>query len=308
MSDSETEETAHVPVPSVPGPSTPLTESYTYHSPLPTAPGPYILGVDEAGRGPVLGPLVYGVAYCPVAYKETLEELGFADSKTLTADTRSSLISTLCSDPSNLGWSVRVIAPQAISSGMLKKPPTNLNKQSQDATIGLIRQVIDKGINVTEVYVDALGNTSTYEAYLSSLFPGIDFTVANKADSKFKIVGAASVAAKVTRDVCIEEWVFEEDGGNAKSKWSKALGSGYPSDPNTQAWLKNAVDPVFGFPKIVRFSWSTVKVVLDKQAKEVKWIDEGQASLIKAFESGSGLDKDRSMVAKDLHLSTLSAL
>ena len=38
-------------IPSAPGPSTPLTESYTYHSPLPTAAGPYILGVDEAGRG-----------------------------------------------------------------------------------------------------------------------------------------------------------------------------------------------------------------------------------------------------------------
>ena len=80
MSDSEGEEQVSVPtvVPSAPGPSTPLTESYTYHSPRPTAPGPYMLGVDEAGRGPVLGPLVYGVAYCPVAYKEQLEELGFA--------------------------------------------------------------------------------------------------------------------------------------------------------------------------------------------------------------------------------------
>ena len=65
-------------IPSAPGPSTSLTRSYTYHSPTPTAPGPYILGVDEAGRGPVLGPLVYGVAYCPAAYQEQMEELGFA--------------------------------------------------------------------------------------------------------------------------------------------------------------------------------------------------------------------------------------
>jgi len=65
-------------VPSAPGPSTPLNESYTYHSSTPTAAGPYILGVDEAGRGPVLGPLVYGVAYCPKSYQERLEELGFA--------------------------------------------------------------------------------------------------------------------------------------------------------------------------------------------------------------------------------------
>ena len=58
--------------------SKPLTESYTYHSPKPKATGPYILGVDEAGRGPVLGPLVYGVAYCPAAWQEDLEQLGFA--------------------------------------------------------------------------------------------------------------------------------------------------------------------------------------------------------------------------------------
>ena len=63
---------------SAPGPSTPLKASHTYHSSTPTAPGPYILGVDEAGRGPVLGPLVYGIAYCPAAYQGKMEELGFA--------------------------------------------------------------------------------------------------------------------------------------------------------------------------------------------------------------------------------------
>ena len=65
-------------VPSLPSPLTPLIETYSYHSPNPTEPGPYIMGVDEAGRGPALGPMVYGVAYCPESYKEQLEELGFA--------------------------------------------------------------------------------------------------------------------------------------------------------------------------------------------------------------------------------------
>ena len=119
---------------------------------------------------------------------------------------------------------------------MLKKPPTNLNKQSQDATIHLIRAVLSAGIELTEVYVDALGNTTTYEAYLSGMFPGITFKVENKADSKWKIVGAASVAAKVTRDACIEGWCFEEDVGEegdvkveeGKGRFSKKMGSGYP--------------------------------------------------------------------------------
>lgn len=83
--------------------------------------------------------------------------------------------------------------------------------------------------------MDALGNTTTYEAYLSSQFPGISFTVTTKADSKFKIVGAASVAAKVTRDACVDGWTYEElldeDNGttSAGKDWNREFGSGYPS-------------------------------------------------------------------------------
>lgn len=304
-------------VPSIADPCAPLTASYTYHSPTPTASGPYILGVDEAGRGPVLGPLVYGVAYCPATYQDSLNNLGFADSKTLTAETRSKLLEKLSSDPLNLGWSVRVLCPQGISSGMLRRPPTNLNRQSEQATILLIREVLQRGIKLSEVYVDALGPTKTYEAYLSSQFPDINFTVTAKADSKFKIVGAASVAAKVTRDACVEGWVFEEHHHNSgveqsksqmQAAWSEELGSGYPSDPKTQAWIKNSLDPTFGFPSLARFSWTTIKVALEKEAHNVEWIDDGQASLVKAFESGTGLDKGRCAVTKDLCIKSIAML
>lgn len=149
------------------------------------------------------------------------------------------------------------------------------------------------------MYVDALGPTKPYEAYLSSTFPGINFTVAAKADSKFKIVGAASVAAKVTRDASVEGWVFEEhqpigqlpddaEEQPEKSRWGSELGSGYPagrmvpllaqarvlmcpSDPKTQAWIKGSLDPTFGFPSLVRFSWTTVKIVLEKNGHPVQW-------------------------------------
>jgi ribonuclease H2 subunit A len=82
MSDTETT------VPSIPNPGEPICVSYTYHSPLPTTEGPYILGVDEAGRGPVLGPMVYGVSYCPVSWKEDLEQLGFAGELHFTQSSR----------------------------------------------------------------------------------------------------------------------------------------------------------------------------------------------------------------------------
>ncbi|KZV64446.1 ribonuclease H2 subunit A [Peniophora sp. CONT] len=298
-------------VPSIPDASVPLTASYTYHSPTPTAPGPYILGVDEAGRGPVLGPLVYGVSYCPVAYKEQLEDLGFADSKTLTAGSRSNLLDTLCSDPPNLGWSVRVISPQDISAGMLRRPPINLNKQSQDATILLIREVLQRGIELSEIYVDALGPIKPYEAMLSSLFPGISITVAAKADSKYKIVGAASIGAKVTRDAWIEGWLFEEEhplAEDKESRWTQELGSGYPSDPKTKEWIRKCLDGTFGYPGLVRFSWTTVKVALEKDGHKVSWMDDENVSLAKSFASVSGVDKDRCIVTKDLGLSSVSVL
>jgi ribonuclease H2 subunit A len=148
----------------------------------------------------------------------------------------------------------------------------------------------------SQVYVDALGPTKQYEQFLSSQFPGINFTVAAKADSKYTIVGAASVAAKVTRDAWIEGWTFEEDAQQdtleapIKRTWSTKLGSGYPSgahfelflpssrvaelyitDPNTKLWIKDSLERTFGYPSIARFSWTTIKVVLEGQAHEVKW-------------------------------------
>ncbi|XP_050896794.1 protein DA1-related 2 [Lathyrus oleraceus] len=56
---------------------------------------PCIMGIDEAGRGPVLGPMVYGCLYCPLSYKKTLATLSFADSKTLKEEKREELFEAL---------------------------------------------------------------------------------------------------------------------------------------------------------------------------------------------------------------------
>lgn len=77
--------------------------------------------------------------------------------------------------------------------------------------------------------MDALGPTKGHEAFLSNLFPGIKFTVEAKADTKYKIVSAASIAAKVTRDACLEEWVWEEaESLSDAAVWDSTVGSGYP--------------------------------------------------------------------------------
>ena len=255
-----------------------MVDSYTFHSTKPTAPGPYHLGVDEAGRGPVLGPMVYGVAFCPASYVEKLDDVGFDGAPALSLATE-----RLCSlnsraqtrrhsqQPQEQNYSKRLTqtpqtwagpcafsgvftssfpatgpytasSPQALSRGMLRRPAINLNEQSKEATYLLIREVIAAGIELSHVFVDALGNTTTYQAQLSREFPGITFDVRPKADSIFKVVGAASVAAKVTRDAWIENWVFEEVA-HAKPDvedpdmevsytptWATAVrGSGYPS-------------------------------------------------------------------------------
>jgi len=73
----------------------------------------------------------------------------------------------------------------------------------------------------------------TLQTKLSQQFPGIKFTVKPKADALFPIVSAASIAAKVSRDKCIE-------------KLGPSVGSGYPADPKTKQYLVGSCDRVFG--------------------------------------------------------------
>jgi ribonuclease H2 subunit A len=244
---------------------------------------PCVLGVDEAGRGPVIGPMVYGVYYLPIEIQQSLlaDSYHFDDSKVLTPAVRANLMKAVCTPDHELykssGWAVKSLSAQDISAGMLRYGGSyNLNAQAMDATIELIRGVLDLGVNVTEIYVDTIGKPSVYQRKLQLIFPTISITVEKKADSLFPCVSAASVVAKVTRDVSCEallEAYNQQQSLEEPSGW----GSGYPSDARCVSWLKSAIDPVWGFGNECRFSWGTIKDMLEQKggpAQRADWPDD----------------------------------
>ena len=74
-----------------------------------------------------------------------------------------------------------------------------MNQFAHDTTISLINKVLKMKVRVKEVYIDTVGPASAYQAKLKTFFPKLRITVENKADSKFPIVSAASICAKVKR-------------------------------------------------------------------------------------------------------------
>jgi ribonuclease H2 subunit A len=179
---------------------------------------------------------------------------------------------TLCTPTTDLydncGWATRVMSARDISAGMLKPNGMyNLNAQAMDATIDLIKAVYAMGINVKEIYIDTIGRPETYQKKLERIFPSAQITVAKKADSLYPCVSAASVCAKVTRDAALEAcFASYAADGTSVDGW----GSGYPSDARCSTWLKQNMDPVFGWGPECRFSWGTAKELLEAKGTSLK--------------------------------------
>lgn len=260
-----------------------------------------VLGVDEAGRGPVLGPMVYALLYLPLSLHRSLlvETHHFDDSKVLTPAVRSALMEKLCTTDTDLyrscGWATKVMSARDISSGMLRPAGMyNLNAQAMDATIELIKAVFVQGVNVREIYIDTIGSPITYQKKLERIFPTVEITVAKKADSLYPCVSAASVCAKVTRDAALdvsyEAYTENTNGDDAAEGW----GSGYPSDARCSNWLKRNMDPVFGWGTECRFSWGTAKELLESKNAPLKadWPVEGEDDGLKMTDFLTTAEKD----------------
>lgn len=309
--------------PSIHKPATLAGESYTHFSRVPpslqppqapdassgtpdqTLGAPCVLGVDEAGRGPVLGPMVYGVFYLPIEQSDPLlkQTHHFDDSKVLTPAVRSSLMQSLCTPDTDLfsqcGWAISSLSARDIGANMLRpssSAPYNLNAQAFDATVTLIQGVLARGVNVREVYVDTVGPPDSYRAKLARVFPTLQITVAKKADSLYPCVSAASVCAKVTRDAALEAlYEAREPGTEGEESEEASWGSGYPSDARCVAWLRRNMHPVFGWGPECRFSWGTAKDMLEtKGGVKVEWpVDEDDENTrLTDYFQGAGKDTD----------------
>ncbi|KAF3912957.1 hypothetical protein ABW21_db0205638 [Orbilia brochopaga] len=200
------------------------------------------------------------------------------DSKKLTPASRVELMQSMCvldlELEANVGWAVRMMSARDIGAGMLRPAGVgvyNLNAQAHDATIDLIQEVVARGVNVKEIYVDTVGPPTTYQAKLARKFPSCKVTVSKKADSLYPSVSVASVAAKVSRDYALEQYF--KLAGAAPRTGGDSIGSGYPSDPKTVAWLRNSLDEVFGWGSDTRFSWSTAAEMLKKEGESVEWLE-----------------------------------
>jgi len=225
-----------------------------------------ILGIDEAGRGPVLGPMVYACAYWKKEYDDAIKKkFKFNDSKALKAEEREKMYADIKSHPNIIHYELIILPPELISSDMLKREKISLNQISHDSALNLIKMALNKKSNIKEVYVDTVGPPDKYQKFLGDGLnnKNIIVTVKAKADAEYPCVSAASIVAKVTRDHMIEKLDLQD----------KNCGSGYPSDPKTVEWLERNYDNIFGFGREVRFSWKTVGNLFKEKDNKCEWED-----------------------------------
>jgi len=205
-----------------------------------------ILGVDEAGRGSVLGPLVIAGVVVPQKMEKVLDRMGVKDSKRLTPERREVLARKL---KKMFEWETVVYSARDIDD--LRSKGINLNEIERKGMQELILN-----LDCDSAIVDAVDvKPQRFEDKLRNATKK-DVKAEHKADDKYIEVSAASIIAKQKRDEAIAEInkCFEDDGG---------IGSGYPSDPKTKKFLSNYT--YSEMPEFVRRSWSTVAKLKDVQ-------------------------------------------
>lgn len=202
-----------------------------------------ICGIDEAGKGSVIGPMVIGGI--SGAKLSDFEERGFADSKKLSTKRRESLYGELTRE---FKTSVVVLSAPDIDH---KRETMSMNDIVAHGHASVIKQ-----LSAGTAYVDACDvNEARYGNKIADLLDNkVTVYSKHKADDIYPVVAAASIVAKVTRDRLIKEL----------SEVYGTIGSGYPSDPVTISYLEGYIRENKEAPDIARKSWKTVSNIIER--------------------------------------------
>ena len=212
-----------------------------------------IAGLDEAGRGPVIGPLVMAGVLVKEEKLENLKNIGVKDSKLLSPLKRERLYDQIIDIAED---HVIIIVPPKEIDNALNSDDMNLNWLEAVKSAEIINK-----LKPSKAVVDCPSNNiQAYSNYLKKrLTVKCDLVVEHKADLNYVESGAASILAKVTRDNEIEK---------LKKQCRIDFGSGYPSDPKTVKFLKENYDKYNFFRK----SWASYKNDID--GKKQKGLDD----------------------------------
>ncbi|MFA5931637.1 MAG: ribonuclease HII [archaeon] len=220
-----------------------------------------VAGIDEAGRGPCFGPMTIGISVMEKESEKKLKELGVKDSKEILPNKRKALIEE--------------IKETCVEHKVLILEPIELNELMTQYSLNEIEAIkIAQLINELKskpeiIYIDSPDAVKgaferRIRKYLNKAHEKTKIVAENKADSKYIVVGAASILAKVKRDEEIE--ALSEKFGN--------IGSGYPSDPTTKKFLADYVEKNKKLPPFSRIFWSTCTKALDKIGTKQQKLDE----------------------------------
>ena len=216
-----------------------------------------IAGIDDAGRGPVIGPLIIAGVLLAEEDVWKLKPLGVRDSKLLSPQRREQLafeIKRLA-----LKYHVESLSPAEIDKVVeTGRRLHRLNRLEADVMAKVI-----EALKPDVAYVDASDVLADRfkEHIMEKLTISPEIISEHKADAKYPIVSAASIIAKVERDRAMQE--LKERYGD--------MGSGYVTDPKTVGFLENWLAKHDSYPEFVRKSWKPAKKLRgEAAAKQTK--------------------------------------
>lgn len=205
-----------------------------------------LIGIDDAGRGPIIGPMVLAGVLIEKKDEPLLKEWGAKDSKQLSAEKREEIAGKI---KEKFKFHFELATPEEIDSRT--KMGTNLNRIEAVKSAKIINELMKDMNEKVNVIIDC--PSTNIEAWRSYVLQHIDkkelviLSCEHKADANHISVSAASIIAKTTRDREIEL---------IKQKIGIDCGSGYPSDPVTCKFIEEHFDKLKEM-KIVRESWGT---------------------------------------------------